>query len=63
MLQSLSMAAVHFIIGMIYQGLLALLVCQVSGWFKSSPLGRTLEGLTGAVLVSFGLQVFLQKRI
>ncbi|RLB72033.1 MAG: LysE family translocator [Deltaproteobacteria bacterium] len=62
-LQSLSMAAVHFVIGMIYQGLLALLVCQVSGWFKSSPLGRTLEGLTGAVLVSFGLQVFLQKRI
>jgi len=62
-LQSLFMAAVHFIIGMIYQGLLALLVCRVSGWFKSSPLGRMLEGLTGIVLVSFGLRIFLEKRV
>jgi threonine/homoserine/homoserine lactone efflux protein len=57
------MAAVHFVIGMIYQGLLALLVCRVSGWFKSGPLGRTLEGLTGIVLVLFGLKIFLEKRI
>jgi threonine/homoserine/homoserine lactone efflux protein len=62
-LQSLFMAAVHFVIGMIYQGLLALLVYRVSGWFKSSRLGRTLEGLTGIVLVTFGLRIFLQKRI
>ncbi|MCK5825984.1 MAG: LysE family translocator [Desulfuromusa sp.] len=62
-LQSLFMAAVHFIIGMIYQGLLALLVCRVSGWFKSGPLGRTLEGLTGIVLVLFGLRIFLKNRV
>ena len=62
-LQSLFMAAVHFVIAMTYQGLLALLVCRVSGWFKSGPLGRILEGLTGMVLVSFGLRIFLQKRL
>jgi len=61
--QSLFMAAVHFVIAMIYQGLLTLLVCRVSGWFKSSPLGRLLEGLSGIVLVSFGLRIFLEKRI
>ena len=62
-LQSLFMAAVHFVIAMIYQGLLTILVCQVSGWFKSGSLGRLLEGLGGIVLVSFGLRIFLQKRI
>ena len=62
-LQSLFMAAVHFVIAMIYQGLLTLLVCRVSGWFKSSPLARTLEGLTGVILVSFGLRIFLEKRV
>ena len=62
-LQSLFMAAVHFVIAMIYQGFLTMLVCRVSGWFKSSSAGRLLEGLAGVVLVSFGLRIFLEKRI
>ena len=62
-LQSLSMAGIHFVIAMIYQGVLTMLVCRVSGWFKSSSLGRLLEGLAGTVLVLFGLRIFLEKRI
>ncbi len=62
-LQSLFMAAIHFIIAMIYQGLLTVLVCRVSDWFKNNPWGRLLEGLAGVVLVSFGLRIFLEKRI
>lgn len=62
-LQSLFMAAIHFVIAMIYQGGLTLLVCRVSGWFKSGSLGRLLEGLGGIVLVLLGLRIFLQKRI
>ena len=62
-LQSLFMAATHFIIAMIYQGVLTLLVCRVSRWFKGSPLGRLLEGMAGTVLVAFGLRIFLEKRI
>ena len=62
-LQSLFMAAVHFVIAMIYQGGLTMLVCRMSGWIKSSSLGRLLEGLAGIVLVSFGLRIFLEKRI
>lgn len=61
-LQSLFMAAIHFVIAMIYQGVLTLLVCRVSGWFKGGSLGRLLEGLAGMVLVSFGLRIFMQKR-
>ncbi len=62
-LQSLFMAAIHFFIAMIYQGLLTLLVCRLHGWFKGNSLGRFAEGLGGLVLVSFGLRVFLEKRI
>ena len=62
-LQSLFMAAVHFFIATIYQGVLTLLVCRMSGWFKGGPLGRWLEGVAGMVLVSFGLRIFLEKRI
>ncbi|MDA3904369.1 MAG: LysE family translocator [Desulfuromusa sp.] len=62
-LQSMFMAAVHFIIAMIYQGILTVLVCRVRGWFKSNRLGRLASGLTGLVLVSFGLRIFLEKRI
>ena len=61
--QSLFMAAVHFSIAMVYQGILAVLVCRVSGWFKGSRLAQLLEGLAGIILVSFGLRIFLQKRI
>ena len=61
--QSLFMAAVHFVIAMIYQGFLTMLVCRMSGWFKNSLPGRFLEGLAGTVLVSFGLRIFLEKKI
>jgi len=62
-IQSLFMAVIHFFIAMAYQGLLAILVCRVSGWFRGSRLAQVLEGLAGVVLVSFGLRIFLEKRI
>lgn len=61
-LQSLFMAAVHFIIAMVYQGLLTFLACRVRGWFEGSRLSRLTSGLAGFVLVSFGLRIFLEKR-
>ncbi len=62
-LQSLFMAVVHFCIAMVYQVSLSLLVCRLHGWFRGSFLGRLAEGLGGLVLVSFGLRIFLEKRI
>ncbi|SDZ83766.1 Threonine/homoserine/homoserine lactone efflux protein [Desulfuromusa kysingii] len=61
--QSLFMAAVHFCIAMVYQGGLAILACRISDWFKGSSTGRLLEGLAGVILVSFGLRIFLERRI
>ncbi|WP_321394663.1 LysE family translocator [uncultured Desulfuromusa sp.] len=62
-LQSLFMAMVHFCIAMVYQGILAILVCQISDWFKNHSLGRLLEGLAGVILISFGLRIFWERRI
>ena len=62
LLQSLFMATVHFVIAMIYQGLLVLLVGRVKYWFQGSSLRRLSEGLVGLILVSFGLRIFLEKR-
>ena len=62
LLQSLFMATVHFVIAMIYQGLLVLLVGRVKYWFQGSSLRRVSEGVVGLILVSFGLRIFLEKR-
>jgi len=62
-IQSLFMAATHFVIAMIYQGGLAFAAIRVCRCFKGSFLARLTEGVAGAVLVSFGLRIFIQKRI
>jgi len=61
--QSLFMAVIHFVIAMIYQGGLVFAAIRLSRYFKGSFLARLAEGLAGAVLVNFGLRIFLQKRI
>ena len=61
--QSLFMAAVHFVIAMIYQGALALLACRVRAWFRGGPFSRFAEGVLGLILVSFGVRIFLEKRL
>lgn len=62
-LQSLFMAAVHFVIAMIYQGTLALLVEQIKSWFKGGRLRRWSESFVGIILIFFGLKIFLEKRV
>lgn len=61
--QSLFMAAIHFAIAMIYQGLLSVLVIHIKSWFQGGFLRRLSAGLVGVVLISFGLRIFLEKRI
>lgn len=63
LLQSLFMAAVHFVIAMLYQGGLTFLVKQVQSWFKGKFLKRLSEGCVGLLLIAFGLRIFLEKRV
>lgn len=61
--QSLFMAAVHFVIAMIYQGALVFLVERIKVWFKGGGMRRWSESFVGLVLIFFGLRILLEKRI
>jgi len=61
--QSLFMAAVHFVIAMIYQGALVLLVERIKVWFKGGGMRRWSESFVGFILIFFGLRILLEKRI
>ena len=60
--QSLTMAGIHFVIAMIYQGVLAMLACRVSRWFKTGRCRRWAEGTVGLLLVTFGVSFLLERR-
>jgi threonine/homoserine/homoserine lactone efflux protein len=61
--QSLLMAAIHFVIAMIYQGGLAFTAVRLHRCFKGSFLARVAEGTAGLVLISFGVRIFFVRRI
>jgi len=61
--QSLFMAATHFVIAMIYQGGLAFAAVRVCRSLKGSLLARLTEGTAGLVLVFFGLRIFFVRQV
>jgi len=60
--QSLVLAALHFLIAMIYQSLLALLVERAGRWLRNPCVRRSLDGLTGSIMLLFGLKLALESR-
>lgn len=61
--QALFMAAVHFIIAMIYQGVLAAVAVRISLWVRSGWCRRLADGAIGMMLLGFGLKIFLTRRV
>ena len=55
--QSLFLAGLHFLIAMVWQCLLASAVDLARRWVQNRRVRRTLDGVTGAVLVFFGVQL------
>ncbi len=55
--QSLFLAGLHFLIAMVWQCLLASVVDQARRWIKNSRIRRSLDGVTGAVMVFFGFKL------
>ena len=62
LVQSLAMAAVHFAIAMIYQGVLAGAATRMKRLFKRTCWRRIGESVVGVLLMSFGMAVFLERR-
>ncbi len=55
--QSLFLAGLHFLIAMVWQCLLASAVDQARRWMQNAPVRRTLDGITGTVMVFFGVKL------
>ena len=55
--QSLFLAGLHFLIAMVWQCLLASVVDQARRCMQSSRVRRTLDGVTGSVMVVFGIKL------
>lgn len=60
-LQVMFMVAIHFIIAMVWQCSLASLINVAKNMLKSSAVMRWMEGITGGILISLGLMLFLEK--
>lgn len=58
-LQSLTMAAIHFLIAMIWQCGLAFAVNSAKNLFKNSAMISWMEGVTGMVLIVLGAKLLL----
>ncbi|MBM6550767.1 LysE family translocator [Marinomonas ostreistagni] len=60
--QSLFMAALHFIIAMGWQTFLAVMVHRARVWLARPKVAQALDGLTGVLLVGFGIKLALTQR-
>ncbi|WP_303720642.1 LysE family translocator [Malonomonas rubra] len=59
--QSLLLAALHFVIAMLYQTLLAVLVERAGRWLNGSRVRRGQDIATGGVMVFFGLKLAFER--
>ncbi|SHJ42931.1 resistance to homoserine/threonine (RhtB) family protein [Malonomonas rubra DSM 5091] len=59
--QSLLIAGLHFVIAMIYQSLLATLVGKAGRWLRAPAVRRTLDGLTGSIMLLFGFKLAFDR--
>ncbi len=55
--QALMMASVHFLIAMVWQGLLVLMVSKARIWLQRPAVSTTMDGATGVLLMGFGLKL------
>jgi RhtB (resistance to homoserine/threonine) family protein len=62
LVKSLWLAGVHFVIANIWQISVVLMVGRANRWLASARVGRALNGLTGSVLVAFGIKLAFEQR-
>ncbi|MYL22710.1 LysE family translocator [Halomonas alkaliantarctica] len=62
LLKSLWLAGVHFVIANLWQISVVLMVGGASKWLASARFAQWLNGLTGGVLVLFGIKLALEQR-
>ena len=55
--QSLFLAGLHFLVAMVWQCLLASAVDQARRWMQNNRVRRTMDGVTGTIMVAFGIKL------
>lgn len=61
--QSLFLAGIHFIIAMIWQGLLSLMVNQAKQWLTRPKVNQWFNLVTGSILSLLGLRLLLDQKL
>ncbi len=61
LIQSLFMAAIHFVIAMVWQCGLAAALSSAKNLLKNASFMKWMEGTTGVVLVTLGIKLLLEK--
>ncbi|MGM0520656.1 MAG: LysE family translocator [Pseudomonadota bacterium] len=62
LLKSLWLASIHFVIANLWQISVVMMVGGASKWLASARFAQWLNGLTGGVLVLFGIKLALEQR-
>jgi threonine/homoserine/homoserine lactone efflux protein len=60
--QSLCLAGIHFVVGMLWLSALTLLLCRIKGWGLGGRAEKWLQGMTGCVMVALGLRLALENK-
>ena len=61
-LKSVLLAAIHVGMGVVWLSLVSVFVATLRSFIERRRVRRTLEGVTGAVLVALGLRLALERR-
>jgi len=62
LVKSLWLAGVHFVIANIWQISVVMMIGGASQWLASARFARALNGLTGSVLILFGIKLAMEQR-
>jgi RhtB (resistance to homoserine/threonine) family protein len=60
--QSLGLAGIHFVVGMLWLSALTFLLCRIKGWGLGGRAEKWLQGMTGCVMVALGLRLALENK-
>lgn len=61
LITGLLLASIHAAIGIVWLGLLVVAATRASRWLRRPAVSRALEGITGVVLVGFGVRTALER--
>jgi len=62
MLRSLLLTSIHFVLGIVWLGLITLSLDKMRSWMLKPRVRAWIEGSTGLILFGFGIRLALSKR-